>query len=116
MQGLEIRLSVNEKSCQFISNANEENKKDIKSNKDELKGVKKRCDEVEKETNTLKASNSKLESKMVDLESRSMRENLMFYGIAEGGEDENCEGLVKGVCRDVLKVTTADQMLFDMGP
>ena len=75
--------------------------------------MKKRWDEVEEETNTLKASNSKLESKMVDLESRSMRENLMFYGIAEGGEDENCEGLVKGVCRDVLKVTTADQMLFD---
>ena len=113
MQGLETRLSENEKSCQFISNANEENKKDIKSNKDELKGVKKRCDEVEKNTNTLKSSNLKLESKMVDLESRSMRENLMFYGIAEGGDDENCDDLVKGVCRDILKVTTAHQMLFD---
>ena len=88
-------------------------KKDIKSNKDELKGVKKRCDEVAKETNTLKASNLKLESKMVDLESRSMREYLIFYGIAEGGEDENCKGLVYRVCRGVLKVTIADKMLFD---
>lgn len=37
----------------------------------------------------------------------------MSYGIAEGGDDENCEDLVKGVCRDVLKITTANQMLFD---
>ena len=49
---------------------------------------------------------------MDDLESRSMRENLMFYGIAEG-DDENCDDLVKGVCRDKLKVTSAHQMLFD---
>ena len=113
MQGLELRLSENEKSCQFISNANEQIKKDIKSNKDELKGMKKRCDDAEKVTNTLKVSNSKLESKVIDLESRSMRENLMFYGIAEGGDDENCEDLVKRVCRENLQVTTANQMLFD---
>ena len=50
---------------------------------------------------------------MDDLESRSMRENLMFYGIAEGGDDENCEGLVKSVSRDTFKVTRAHQMLFD---
>ena len=113
MQGLETRLSENEKSCQFISNENDKNKSEIKSNKDELKVMKKRCDEVEKHANTLKASNMKLESKVIDLESRSMRENLMFYGIAEGGDDENCENLVKDVCRETLKVTTANQLVFD---
>ena len=35
---------------------------------------------------------------MDDLESRSMRENLMFYGINGGGDNENFEDLVKNVC------------------
>lgn len=50
---------------------------------------------------------------MVDLESRSMRESLMFYGIAESETHENCEDLVKMVCKKTLKIATADQMVFD---
>ena len=113
MQTLESRLSDNEKSCQFISNMNEQNQKAIQTNKDELKNVKKRCNEVEKDTKSIKSSNQKLESKVDDLESRSMRENLMFYGIKEEGDNENCEDLVKNVCNDTLKITTAHQLLFD---
>lgn len=113
MQNLETRLSENEKSCQFISNTNDQNQKVIQANKDELKNVKKRCNEVEKDTKSLKNSSQKLESKVDDLESRSMRENLMFYGINEGGDNENCEELVKNVCDEALKVPNAHQLLFD---
>ena len=31
----------------------------------------------------------------------------------EAGREENCEELVKTVCKDTLKLQTADQMLFD---
>ena len=62
----------------------------MKSAKDELKDVKKTCNQLENDTKTIK-------EKMVDLESRSMGENLMFYGITERGKDENCEELVTTV-------------------
>ena len=29
----------------------------------------------------------------------------MFYGIPEGGKDEDCDALVKDVCKEVLKLT-----------
>ena len=35
----------------------------------------------------------------------------MFYGIAEGGDDENCEDPVKVLSKETLKVTSAHQIL-----
>ena len=42
-----------------------------------------------------------------------MRENLLFYGIEEGGEHENCERLIKQVCVDKLQMPEAETMLID---
>ena len=106
MKSLDTRLIANEKSCEFISSINEQNKTELKATKDELSEMTKSCKNLEKETNFMK-------EKMVDLESRSIRENLMFYGIPEAGREENCEELVKTVCKDTLKLENADQMLFD---
>ncbi|MEW8547532.1 MAG: hypothetical protein AB2693_28835 [Candidatus Thiodiazotropha sp.] len=106
MKSLDTRLIANEKSCEFISSVNEQNKTELKATKDELSEMTKSCKQLEKETSSMK-------EKLVDLESRSMRENLMFYGIPEAGRDENCEELVKHVCKDTLKLQNADQMIFD---
>ena len=78
----------------------------MKIAKRDLKDVKKTCNRLERKTKSMK-------DKMVDLESRSMRENLMFYGIAERDQDENCGKLVKYVCKEILKIMTAENMLFD---
>ena len=43
-----------------------------------------------------------MNEKLLDLESRSMRENLMFYGLPESTPD-NCEQLVKDLIRNTLK-------------
>ena len=53
---------------------------------------------------SLEEKNTKLENKVTDLESRSVRDNLLFYGIPEGGEHENCEVLVKEICVDHVKM------------
>ena len=42
-----------------------------------------------------------------------MRDNLMFYGIPEGGEHEDCEMLVKELCETTLKMTQAYNLKFD---
>ena len=36
------------------------------------------------DTNTSKQNHEKMDSKLIDLEERSMSDNLMFYGIPEG--------------------------------
>ena len=42
-----------------------------------------------------------------------MRENLLFYGIPEGGPQENCEILIKEHCVNHLEMPEAQSMLID---
>jgi len=51
---------------------------------------------------------------LLDIKARSMRENLMFYGIPEStaGQTENCEQLVKELIRLKLQLDT-EHMQFD---
>ena len=67
---------------------NEDRKKELEKTKTELKALKSNCKILEDKNSTLK-------TKVVDLESRSMRENLLFYGIQEGRTQENCEIFIK---------------------
>ena len=106
MNDMDTRLTTNEQACDFVAKEYERNKTEMKTAKDDLKDVQKTCNQLERDSKTMK-------EKMVDLESRSMRENLMFYGIPEGGDGENCDELVKNVCKDVLKLTDSDRILFD---
>ena len=43
----------------------------------------------------MKTKQDTLNMKLNGLEARSMRENLMFYGISEEGGEEDCERSVK---------------------
>ena len=42
-----------------------------------------------------------------------MKQNLLFYGIAVGGEKEDCGEAAKEVLRSVLKIPNAGDILFD---
>ena len=95
MQGLDTRVTETEKSCTFVSNMSEANKNELKTAKESLSKLQKSCKDLEKESNDLKQKNAALDAKVIDLESRSMRENLMFYGIKEGGDAENRRNLSK---------------------
>ena len=110
---LDIRVIQTEKACQFQSNENETNKKDLKSVKDDIKNLKKNCDTMNKSSASLNNEAAAIEKRLTDLESRSMRDNLMFYGIKEEGDTENCGQLVKNLCLNVLHVDDANDMLFD---
>lgn len=110
---LDNRVSETEKSCQFQSSENESNKKEIKSAKTDLKQLKDKCANLEKNTKTLNDNSAKVDSKLLDIETRSMRDNLMFYGIPEEGENENCEILVKKLFDNVLKIPQSENFLFD---
>lgn len=49
---------------------------------------------------SLREKTASLAAELSGLESRSMRENLLFYGKAETkkGQQKNCEDLVRQVC------------------
>ena len=87
MNDMDTKLTTNEQACDFVAKEYERNKTEMKTAKDNLKDVQKTCNQLERDSKTMK-------EKMVDLESRSMRENLMFHGIPEGGDGENCDELV----------------------
>ena len=112
MASLETRLTANEQSCQFISDANEQNKNELKQAKENILNLQTKCTGLQKDTKTLKKEHENFDSKLVDLEARSMRDNLMFYGIPEGGKHEDCEKLVKGLCEKTLGMLRAHELKF----
>ena len=76
---MDIKVNEVEDSCTIINSESDDRKKELEKTKTEIKSLKSIC-------KTLEDKKSKLETKVVDLESRSMRENLLFYGIPEGDE------------------------------
>ena len=42
-----------------------------------------------------------------------MRDNLLFYGIAEGGDNEDCDYLVKQFCNKHLEMPQAKDIFLD---
>ena len=58
---------------------------------------------LETENDKLKLENAILLDRMDDLENRSRRNNVVFYGIKKE-EGENCETVLKTICREKLKI------------
>lgn len=108
-----LKFLLQKKSCQFSAGESETNKKDIRSAKDDIKKLKTDCDQLKKSSKSYSKQASDLDEKLIDLQARSMRDNLMFYGIREGGDVENCDNLVKTFCTDVLHVDNAHDLQFD---
>ena len=113
MISLETRVTETETSSQFLGKEYETNKQELKTAKSTIQDLKKSCDSFEKTSKSLSEKNVELGNKLVDLEARSMRENLMFYGIPEEGDKENCEDEVKQLMRDILHMESVDTYTFD---
>ena len=113
VKAMENKVGDVEASCSFISAENDDRKKDLSKAKSEIASLKGKCENLEKNTQSyMDKFSAKLEAKVIDLESRSMRENLLFYGIPEGGPEENCENLVK-TCAEKLEIHEPHSLVFD---
>ena len=104
---MESKLNNCEKSCDFLSKEYEEQKKELKSAKSNISGLQKRCNDLESKCEEYEKKGSKLNKKLLDLESRSMRENLVFHGLPES-PNENCETMVKQFCHNKLALDEAE--------
>ena len=103
VKNMDSKVAECEKSSQFVSNEFEKTKKDLKSANDDLKRLNNKCKDFEKAVTDLETKNKTLEDKSNDLEFRSLRENLLFHGIAEG-PNENCEDLVHEFLTQTLEI------------
>ena len=99
---IEIRVMEVEKSCNFIIEQYDSQKAEISSAKKDIKIVQDQCKQLNKRQKELEEESdrlNKLVSKLLDLESRSMRENLLLFGIEEerGFRNDNNEDCIRKV-------------------
>ena len=118
---METKVNNCEQACNFLSDKYDTQKKDIEKSQNDIKvakteiaSLKMRCDTIETKSREQQSESSKLQRKLYDLETRNMRENLVFHGIPEG-PSENCEVVVKDFCVNKLHMdpTTVGDIIFD---
>ena len=77
----------------------------------ELNRLGKSCNDLKSKLDDQTQKHERTFEKVVDLESRSMRDNLIFYGIPESRDEggiENCENLVKDLIRSTCDLNPAE--------
>ena len=74
-----------EKACTFMSEKHDTNNQDLQGVKGDVKKVKDSCISLAENVNKMEQDFERLNSKVLDQEFRSMRDNLIFYGIRESG-------------------------------
>lgn len=99
IKGLSNRVVEVEKSQEFISKSLEDNEKNTSKALTELSDLKMALDQSLQE-------NVRITESVLDMQCRSMRDNLLFFGIeeAQSGEQENCEDIITSLCASKLEI------------
>lgn len=111
MSHIESKVTEVKKPCSFINNAHEKHVCGLRKPQPEVYSLEKSCKTLESNIITLSTDKDQLKYKVNDLETRSMRENLMFYWLRET-RSEDCDAEIKNFCRDKLDME-ASSMIFD---
>ena len=111
---MDTRLTRVEESCTFMSDQYDSHKADINTAKERVDTLKHTCETLEDIVSHLSKEKSQLEDRLTDIECRSMRENLLFHGIAEK-DNENCESIIKDFCKTELDLPRdyVESMIID---
>lgn len=117
---LEAKSTEAEKSLTFMSNEYENQKTALNHSKKQIDKLEAMCTKLKTSISEQEKEDSKMQDKLLDLESRSMRENLIFYGLGESEisspgelpEPSNCEALVRELIKDTLEIDHTE-MVFD---
>ena len=112
VNSVDSRVTEVEKSVSFISEQNDSCNKSLKTVSDNLNEMKKTCSDLKRDTQNLKESNIHINDRVTELECRSMRDNLIFYGIPES-QNEDCEKLIKSMCVETMNIDTAAGFTVD---
>lgn len=108
---IDKRVTEVERSCSFVGAQFETNSSEIGRAREEIFIIEKSCKDFEKQFKKIDSEMQSLNNRMTDSESRSMRNNLIFYGITEKAS-EDCEKLVKDFINEKLEID-ANAITFD---
>lgn len=100
VKNMDTRLLEVESSCSYASDEIDSTKKNINTATKDIGIFKNKFDENVK---NFEAKTQELDTKLNDLEARSMRENLLFYGFKEN-DGENCEDLILDLIKTKLEI------------
>lgn len=89
----------------FLGNSFDDTKTTLEQFEKNTKQLRKDMDGLRAQADILNAKNESMKKSLLDVQSRSMRENLLFFGIPEVSK-ENCIDLVKDFCVKELKIDT----------
>ena len=113
MSSIDKRVIDVEQSCAFINKQFETQTKELKSAKKEIESLDKSCKNLKSSIRNLEQENSSMTDKISELEFRSMRDNLIFYGIPENDpKTEDCHSILKTFIQDNLHID-ANDITFD---
>ncbi|KAH3778796.1 hypothetical protein DPMN_180267 [Dreissena polymorpha] len=104
---IDKRVTSVENSCAFISTEFESQKAHISNIQKEITSLETQRTKMERQLEDYSTREEYINDKLSDLESRSMQENLMFYGFDESKE-EDCEVIVKTFIKDILQIEAHD--------
>jgi chromosome segregation ATPase len=114
VNSMETKVADVEVSCSFLSSQRDAFQREIDSTKTEVNKIKQEFNVLSESTSKLQTDKKKLESKVTDLEWRSMRENLVFFGIKEQADETgDCTAIVKEFCETRLQMANATNMMID---
>lgn len=102
LNSMELKLSDLEQSQSFVSDKYDSLNDAVNMNKDVVKNLETEVEKLRTENTELKALNSAFKDDVTDLRCRSMRDNLLFFGIPE----ETYQS--QQVSQNVMDVTNQD--------
>ncbi|CAB4036793.1 Hypothetical predicted protein, partial [Paramuricea clavata] len=85
---------------------------EVETLKKENAELKKSDSETKERLAKVEEQNSTLNSRVIDLQARSMRDNLMFYNLPER-EDENTNNLIHNLLQEQLGISNAKTIKID---
>jgi archaellum component FlaC len=81
---MDQRISEIDKSQKFLCDKFDEITIATSSNKENIKQLQEKVEKLSRQNTKLKADSNTIADDIIDLKCRSMRDNLLFFGIAEG--------------------------------
>ena len=103
MTGMRSEMTAMGGKMSTMSDTMSSMQSDVSNIKTQFEETKQRVEQLELENEQLKKSHAELLERVDDLENRSRRNNLLFYGVKKSA-DENCETVLKTLLSDNLDI------------
>lgn len=98
MKNLGDRVKELEHSQQFFNKTWEDERK---TNAGHKEAVNQELATIRESVKSVEGAKEKMENDIVDLQCRSMRDNLLFFNVKEGGSTEDCAKIVTDICNKI---------------